>query len=285
MSTSSIPSSRPLGAVDASPSWLVRLVRGRESDPWWSRAGLIGVSAIAGVLVLWSLTINGYANGYYADAALAASHSWTAFFTNAADLSGFVSLDKGPLSDWMMGLFGRLFGFSSLSMLLPSALCGIAAVVLLYDLVRRTFGHGAALVAALMLAISPVSVVMDRYNNPDALLALLLVASAWALVRALESGRVRHVILCGVFVGLAFNTKMLEGYLVVPALAVTFLVAGRGRLRERFGDLLAGGAAMGLVSVAWYGTMMLIPASDRPYVGDSTNNSWFQLRGVSIYFR
>jgi 4-amino-4-deoxy-L-arabinose transferase-like glycosyltransferase len=120
-------------------------------------------------------------------------------------------------------------------MLLPSALCGIAAVVLLHNLVRRTLGHRAALLAALILALSPVSVVMDRCNNPDALFALLLVASAWSLVRALESGRLRHMILCGVFVGLAFNTKMLEGYLVVPALAVAFVLAGRGRLRERFG--------------------------------------------------
>jgi 4-amino-4-deoxy-L-arabinose transferase-like glycosyltransferase len=188
-----------------------------------------------------------------------------------------VSLDKGPLSDWMMGLSGRIFGFSSLSMLLPNALCGVGAVVLLHNLVRRTLGHRAALLAALMLALSPVSVVMARYNNPDALLALLLVASAWALVRALESGRLRHIILCGVFVGLAFNTKMLEAYLIVPALAVVFVLAARGSWRRRLGHLSAGGAAMVLVSVAWYGTMMLIPAANRPYVGDSTNNSWFQL--------
>ena len=163
-----------------------------------------------------------------------------------------------------MGLSGRVFGFSSLSMLLPSALCGIAAVVLLHNLVRRTLGHRAALLAALILAFSPVSVVMDRYNNPDALLALLLVASAWALVCALESGRLRHMILCGVFVGLAFNTKMLEGYLVVPRWCLCWPVVAA--LRERFVHLLAGGLAMGLVSVAWYGTMMLIPVSDRRYV-------------------
>jgi 4-amino-4-deoxy-L-arabinose transferase-like glycosyltransferase len=254
-----------------------RLVRGRDSDPWWSRPGLIAVSVMAGVLVTWALTISGDANAYYADAALAASKSWTAFFTNAADLSGYVSLDKGPLSDWMMGLSGRIFGFSSFSMLLPNALCGVAAVVLLHNLVRRTLGHRAALLAALMLALSPVSVVMARYNNPDALLALLLVASAWALVRALESGRIRHIILCGAFVGLAFNTKMLEAYLIVPGLAVAFLLAAPGSFWRRIGHLLAGGVAMVVVSVAWYGPMMLIPAADRPYVGDSTNNSWFQL--------
>ncbi|MGH2914956.1 MAG: glycosyltransferase family 39 protein [Solirubrobacteraceae bacterium] len=164
------------------------------------------MGALTGVLVFWALTANGYANNWYAGGALAASRSWKALFDNAADLSGVVSIDKGPLSDWMMGLSGRILGFSSFSMLLPNALCGIASVVLLHDVVRRTLGHRAALLAALVLALSPVSVVMDRYNDPEALLALLLVASAWALVRALESGRFRHMLLCGAFVGLAFNT-------------------------------------------------------------------------------
>jgi 4-amino-4-deoxy-L-arabinose transferase-like glycosyltransferase len=150
-------------------------------------------------------------------------------------------------------------------------------VLLLHRLMRRAFGHGTALLAALMLALSPVSVVMARYNNPDALLALLLVAAAWALVRSLESARLRDIVLCGLFVGLAFNTKMLEAYLIVPGLAIAFLIGAQGSVRRRIGHLLAGGAVMGVVSVAWFGTMMLIPAANRPYVGDSTNNSWFQL--------
>jgi 4-amino-4-deoxy-L-arabinose transferase-like glycosyltransferase len=232
---------------------------------------------LAGVLVFWALTVSGYANSWYADGALAASRSWKAFFDNAADLSGVVSIDKGPLSGWMMGLSGRIFGFSSFSMLLPDALCGVASVILLHDAVRRTLGRRAALLAALMLALSPVSVVMDRYNSPDALLALLLLASAWALVRALESGRLRHVLLCGAFVGLAFNTKMLEAYMVVPGLAVGFAVAGRGGWRRRLRHLLSGGAVMVVVSFAWFTTMTLIPTADRPYVGGTTNNSWFSL--------
>lgn len=242
-----------------------------------ARAGLATVVAISAVLDLWAPTISGYANGYYAEAALAASKSWTALLTNAADPSGAVSLDKGPLPDWIMGLSSRVFGFSSLSMLLPNALYGIAAVVVLYDLVRRTLGKRTALLAALMLAVSPVSVVMARYDNPDALLALLLLASAWALVRALESGRTRHVVLCGALVGLAFNTKMLEAYVIVPALTAAFLLAASGPLRRRAGQLLAGGGAMLVVSVAWYGTMMLLPAGERPYVAGTTDNSWFQL--------
>ncbi|MBV9816754.1 MAG: glycosyltransferase family 39 protein [Solirubrobacterales bacterium] len=253
------------------------LVTGRPEDPWWSRPGLIAVGALAGGLVFWALTVSGYANSWYADAALAASRSWKAFFDNAADLSGVVTLDKGPLSDWMMGLSGRILGFSSFSMLLPDALCGVASVVLLHNVVRRTLGHRAALLAALTLALSPVSVVMARYNNPDALLALLLVAAAWALVRAIESGRLRHILLCGAFVGLAFNTKMLEAYIIVPGLAVAFLIASRGGLRRRIGHLLAGGVVMIVVSFAWFGTMMLIPAASRPFVDSTTNDSWFSL--------
>ena len=263
----------------------VMLVRGRPEEPWWSRPGLIAVSVLAGGLVFWALTTNGYNNIWYADGALAASKSWKSFVDNSADLSNLVSLDKGPLPDWMMGLSGRIFGFSSWSMLLPDALCGILAVIVLHDAVRRTLGHRAALATALMLALSPVSVVMDRANDPEALLALLLVASAWALVRALESGRLRHMLLCGALVGLAFNTKMLEAYLVVPGLAVAFGVAGRGGLRRRLGHLLSGGAVMVVVSFAWFATMTLISAADRPFVSSTTTNSWssliFGFNGVS----
>jgi 4-amino-4-deoxy-L-arabinose transferase-like glycosyltransferase len=253
-------------------------VRGRSIDEQAAlRLGLIVVLVLAGVLVSYALTVNGYGNGYYAEAAFAASRSWTALLTNAADPSGLVSLDKGPLPDWILGLFGRAFGLGSLSVLLPNALYAVAAVAVLHDTVRRTLGPRAALLAALMLALSPVSVVTGRYDNPDALLALLLVAGAWALVRTLESGRQRHIVLCGVLVGLAFNTKMLEAYLILPGLVGAFLLTAPGTVRRRIGQLLAGGGAMLAVSAGWYGTMMLIPAGDRPYVAESTNDSWFQM--------
>ncbi len=254
-----------------------RLARGREADPVWSRPLLWLVAVLAGVLTFWGLTRNGYANTYYAEAAQAASHSWKAWLTNAVDTSGSDSLDKGPLSNMLMGLSGRLFGFSTFTMLAPEALCGIGAVLLLHNTVKRTLGHRAAILAALMLALTPISVAMSRFNNPDALLVLLEVAAAWALVRALQSGRTRDVLLSGVFVGLAFNVKMLQAYLIVPGLALTLLIAGQGTIRRRFTQLVAGGAAMFFVSFVWYGTMMLIPAVDRPWVGDTTDNSWFSL--------
>ncbi|MGA9284050.1 MAG: glycosyltransferase family 39 protein, partial [Solirubrobacteraceae bacterium] len=254
-----------------------RLVRGREADPAWSRPALWLVALLAGVLTLWGLARSGYANTYYAEAAQAASRNWTAWLTNALDSSGTESLDKGPLSNMLMGLSGRLLGFSSFSMLLPEALCGVGAVLVLHNTVKRTLGHRAAILAALMLALTPIFVAMSRYNNPDALLVLLEVTAAWALVRALQSGRTREVLLCGVLVGLAFNVKMLQAYLIVPALAATLLIAGQGSVRRRIGQLLAGGLAMLAVSFAWYGTMMLIGAADRPWVGDTTDDSWFSL--------
>jgi 4-amino-4-deoxy-L-arabinose transferase-like glycosyltransferase len=267
---------RPAGAT-ALRQRAHRLVRGREADPAWERPALWLVALLAGALTFWGLTRNGYANTYYAEAAQAASRSWTAWLTNAVDTSGSDSLDKGPLSNMLMGLSGRVFGFSSFSMLAPEALCGVGAVLVLHNTVKRTLGHRAAILAALMLALTPIFVAMSRFNNPDALLVLLEVSAAWALVRALQSGRMRHVLLCGVFVGLAFNVKMLQAYLIVPALAATLLIAGQGSVRRRVGQLLAGAAAMLAVSFAWYGAMMLIGAANRPWVGDTTDNSWFSL--------
>jgi 4-amino-4-deoxy-L-arabinose transferase-like glycosyltransferase len=256
---------------------LRRTIRGCEADPVWSRPLLALVALLAGVLTLWGLTRNGYANTYYAEAAQAATRSWKALLTNALDVSATDSLDKGPLPNMVLGLSGRLFGLSSFSLLLPEALCGVASVLVLHNTVRRTLGHRAAILAASMLALTPIFVAMSRFDNPDALLVLTEVLAAWALVRALQSGRTRHVLLCGLFVGLAFNVKMLQAYLIVPALGLTFLVAARGSLGRRLRQLAAGGLAMFTVSFAWYGAMMLLPAADRPWVGDTTDNSWFSL--------
>jgi 4-amino-4-deoxy-L-arabinose transferase-like glycosyltransferase len=256
---------------------LRRLVRGEESDPAWSHPGLWLVAVLAGVLTLWGLTRNGYANTYYSEAAQAATRSWRALFTNALDVSGSDSLDKGPLPNVLMGLSGRVFGFSSFSLLLPEALCGIASVLVLHNTVKRTLGHRAALLAALALALTPIFVAMSRFNNPDAVLVAMEVGAAWALVRALQSGRTRYLLLCGALVGLAFNAKMLAAYLVVPGLALAYILAGQGSLRRRVAQLAAGGASMLAVSFAWYATMMAIPAGSRPWVGDTTDDSWFSL--------
>jgi 4-amino-4-deoxy-L-arabinose transferase-like glycosyltransferase len=246
-------------------------------DPAWSRPCLAIVAAFAAVLMAWGLARNGYANTYYASAVYAASKSWGSFFVNALDLSGYVTVDKTPLSVWLMALSARIFGFSSLSMLMPNALCGVASVLVLHNVVKRTLGPRVAILAALALALTPVTVVVSRFNNPDALLVLLLICSAWAVTRAIESGRTGHLVICGVLIGLAFNTKMLQAYVVAPAIAVAFLATAPGTPRRRLCQLAVSGGAMLAVSLLWVAAMMLISAGDRPWVGDTTANSWWQL--------
>jgi 4-amino-4-deoxy-L-arabinose transferase-like glycosyltransferase len=247
-----------------------------RTDPRWVRPALAGVLGLAAVLCLWHLTINGYSNEYYAAAVKSAATSWKAWFFGSLDPGSFITVDKPPLSLWLMGLSARVLGFSSFSMLLPQALCTIGAVALLYATVRRVFGPAAGIAAATALAITPVTVAIGRVNNPDALLVLLLVASGWLLVRALESGRTRHLALCGAVVGLAFMTKMLQGWMVVPALALAYLIAGPPRLPRRIGQLAIAGAVMTAVSAAWPLAVSLWPGS-APYIGGSTDGSVWDL--------
>ena len=262
------------------------LVRGLPGDPAWVRPALIGVVALAAALCLWDLTISGYANSYYAAAARSASESWKAWFFGSLDPGSFITVDKPPLSLWLMGLSARVLGFSSFSLLLPQALCTIAAVALLYATVRRAFGPRAGVLAAALLAISPITVAMARVDMPDALLVLLLVASAWLLVRAVETGRTKFLVWCGAVVGLAFMTKMLQGWMVVPALATAYLLAGPPRLLVRVRQLVFAGLAMVAVSAAWPLAVSLWPAGSRPYIGGSTNGSvWDLILGYNGFGR
>src|ERR687888_1008323 len=260
-------------------------VRGRPADPVWVRPALLAIVALAAALCLWDLTISRYANGYYAAAARSASESWKAWFFGALDPGSFITVDKPPLSLWLMGLSARVFGFSSFAILLPQALCTVAAVGLLYATVRRAFGPAAGLLAAAALAISPVTVAIGRVNNPDALLVLLLVASAALLMRALESGRTKHLAWCGALVGLAFMTKMLQGWMIVPALGAVYLLAGPPRLLTRLRQLAIAAVTMIAVSAAWPLAVTLWPGS-KPYIGGSTDGSvWDLILGYNGFGR
>jgi 4-amino-4-deoxy-L-arabinose transferase-like glycosyltransferase len=240
---------------------------------------------LAAVLYLWNLTLSGYSNEYYAAAAKAGSVSWKAWFFGALDPGSFITVDKPPLSLWLQGLSARVLGFSSFSILLPQALCTIAAVGLLYATVRRPLGRAAAVAAATALAITPVTVAIARVNNPDALLVLLLVAAGYLLVRALESGRTRHLAWCGALVGLAFMTKMLQGWMIVPALGAAYLVAGPPRLPVRVRQLAVAAAVMVAVSAAWPVAVWLWPGSS-PYIGGSTDGSvWDLILGYNGFGR
>jgi len=229
------------------------------------------------VLYVVNLTVSGFANTYYSAAALAASKSWSAWFFGSIDAANFITVDKPPLPTMLMGLSVRLFGLNSWSILLPEALAGVATVVVLFAVVRRQFGPVAATIAALVMALSPAAMLIFRYNNPDALLTLLLVAAAWAFVRSLEAGRLRWVVAAAVLVGLAFNTKYLQAYLVLPTFAITYAIAAAGSVRRRMAGLLLAVLAVVISSGWWVLAVELIPAASRPYIGGSATNSAIQL--------
>ena len=256
---------------------LTSVLFGPAEQAAWIRPTLLAVTILAAVLYLWDLTISGWANSYYAMAAQAGSQSWTAWFFGSLDASDFITIDKPPLSTMLMGLSVRLFGLSSWSILLPQALAGIGTVVVLYAAVRRSFGAAAGTIAALVMAITPVSVLIFRYDNPDALLTLLLVGAAAALLRSLETDRLRWVILAAWLVGLGFLTKYLQAYLVLPAFALTYLLCAHGDLAHRARGLLAAFATVVITSGWWVVVVELIPTANRPFIGGSTSDSALQL--------
>jgi 4-amino-4-deoxy-L-arabinose transferase-like glycosyltransferase len=247
------------------------------------RAALAGLLLATAVLYLWGLGSSGWANSFYSAAAQAGSASWKAFFFGSSDAANSITVDKTPLALWPMGLSVRVFGLSSWSILVPQALEGVGAVWLLHATVRRTTGSAvAALIAGATLALTPVAVLMFRFDNPDAMLVLLLVASAYATLRAVDAsavgGRaVRWIAFAGVLVGLAFLAKMLQAFLVIPALILVYAVFAAVPWRRRILHLLA--AAGGLVVTAgwWIAIVELWPAASRPYIGGSQHNSILEL--------
>lgn len=255
----------------------VRAHDGDVPDPRWARPGLVALLVGTAVLYLWGLGSSGWANSYYAAAAQAGTQSWKAWLFGSLDAGNAITVDKPPAAMWAMGLSGRLFGFNEFTMLLPQALMGVASVALLYVTVKRCSGAGAGLVAGTVLALTPVATLMFRYNNPDALLVLLLVVAAYCTVRAIENGSYRWMALTGVAVGFAFLTKMLQAFLPVPAFALAFLVAAPTSLWRRLGALVVAGVAV-IVSAGWYVALVsLWPADTRPYIAGSTDNSLLQL--------
>ncbi|GAA4934694.1 4-amino-4-deoxy-L-arabinose transferase-like glycosyltransferase [Actinomycetospora succinea] len=250
-------------------------------DPRWVRPALLALLGATAVTYLWNLGASGWANSFYAAAVQAGTQSPKAWLFGALDAPGLITVDKPPASLWVMALSGRIFGFSSWSMLVPQALMGVASVGLLYLVVRRWSGPRTALAAGALLAATPVAVLMFRFNNPDAMLVLTMVAATYTTTRAIDAAGRRAgtwwLVATGALVGLGFLTKQLQVLLVVPALALAVLVGAPSRLRRRIGDLLAGGAAM-IVSAGWYVALVeLWPASSRPYIGGSTTNSLLEL--------
>jgi 4-amino-4-deoxy-L-arabinose transferase-like glycosyltransferase len=234
---------------------------------------LVAVLGLSAVLNINALSKNGYANIFYSAGISSMLHSLHNFVFVSFDPGGLVTVDKPPLGLWVQAASAKLFGFSPLSLLLPEAIAGVLAVAVLYQVMVRRFGRNAALAGALALAVCPSFVAVSRDNGVDPVLILLMVLACGAGLAASETGRWRTLLWCAVLVGLAFNTKTLAAYLVVPGIAVAYLVCAPGSIGRRAGQLLVAGLLMLAVSFSWIAFVDLTPASQRPYVGSSTNNS------------
>ncbi len=244
------------------------------------RSALIALGAIVlGALAirLWNIDQNGYGTEYYSAGVRSMLASWHNFFFNSFDPAGFVSLDKPPLAFWIQAASAKLFGFGSLSLFLPQVLEGVLAIVVLYHLVQRHFGVAAGLVAALVLAVSPVSVAVDRSNNTESLLILVLLLAVWALVCATERGSLRLLVLAMGLVGVAFNVKMAAAFVIAPTLALIYLVGAPVLLKSRLAHLVVAGIALGAVSISWVTAYDLAAPDNRPFAGGTRGNSMIEL--------
>ena len=250
-----------------------RIVRGRPADAPWVRPVLLVLLAATAALYLWDLGASGWANSFYSAAVQASTKSWKAFFFGSFDASNFITVDKPPASLWPMDLVARVVGVNAWSILVPEAATGVATVALVYATVRRWFTPAAGLIAGAVTALTPVAVLMFRFNNPDALLVLLLTAATYAVTRALEQASTRWLALAGAFVGFAFLTKELQAFLVLPALGFVYLVAAPTSFWRRIRQLCVAAASMIVAGGWWVAIVELWPAASRPYIGGSQNNS------------
>ena len=251
--------------------------RARTAEGAWVLPATTAVLVLTTLVYVVNLTVSGYANVFYSGAAWAASQSWSAWFMGSIDPANFITVDKPPLATMVMGLSVRLFGLSSASILLPEALMGVATVALVMATVRRTFGGAASIIAGLVTALTPAAVLIFRYNNPDALLTMLFAGAAYTFIRALESDKLKWLALTGILVGLAFETKLLQAFLVLPAFAIVYAIAGHGSWRRRLVGLTVSAIAVIGASSWWIIPMTLLPASVRAYVGGATDGTALNL--------
>lgn len=262
---------------------LYRVSKELDKRSWFEKWTLPVLLVLTGVLYLFGALHNGMANSYYAAAVQAASQDWTAWLFGSLDAANYVSVDKPPLATMIMGLSARLFGFSSFSMLLPSVLAGVGSVWLVYGAVKRQFGFTSAAIAGTTLMLTPVAALMFGFNNPDAILTLMLTASGYAFLRSLEGKRpLLWLGLAGLFTGLAFNTKMLQGLMALPAMALVYLVFAKPPIVTRFLHVVFAGVITTMSTLWWSVLVWLTPAGSRPWVGSTNdNNIWSLIFGYN----
>jgi len=270
------PAVAPGGGTPERP-FLSRLWRGRTEDPRWVRPAFLGTLLLIGALYTWNLTASGYANSFYSAAAQAGSRSWKAFFFGSLDSANAITVDKPPASLWPMALSVRLLGLNSFAILFPQVLMAVATAGVLYGAVRRRFRAAAGLVTLAVFALTPVAALMFRFNNPDAALALLMAATVHCVLRGMEKAETKWLVWAGAAVGLAFLVKTLQAFLILPSLVLIYVVLAPTTLRRRVGQVLLGGLSMAVVGGWWVAAVELWPASSRPYIGGSQNNSFLEL--------
>ncbi|MGW0870898.1 ArnT family glycosyltransferase [Streptomyces sp. NPDC002740] len=254
-----------------------RLWRGRPEDPRWARPAFLGLLAATLLLYLYNLSASGYANSFYSAAVQAGSQSWKALFFGSLDAGNAITVDKPPASLWPMALSVKVFGLNSWAILVPEVLMGVGSVAVVYASVRRRFSAAAGLIAGAVLALTPVAALMFRFNNPDAMLALLMAVACYMVARALEDGRTKWLVWAGVAIGFAFLAKTLQAFLILPPLAIVYAVCAPVGLKKRFGQLAVATGALIVSGGWWVAIVELWPASSRPYIGGSQNNSFLEL--------
>ncbi|WP_328845978.1 ArnT family glycosyltransferase [Streptomyces sp. NBC_00258] len=244
--------------------------------PRWSLPALVAIMVLAGVLYSWNLSSSSL-NSFYSAAVLSGTQSWKAWFFGSLDAGNFLTVDKPPVVLMVMGLSCRVFGYGTWQMMLPLVASALGTIWILHASVKRVWGHGAAAVAALVLALTPITVAINRDNNPDTLLVFLMVAGAALALRAVHNGRLLPLVGSAVCFGLAFNTKMLQGYIALPAVFAVYLYAARGGLLRRIRNLAVAAVALAVSSFWWAAAVSLVPAADRPYIGGSTDGTAWNL--------
>jgi 4-amino-4-deoxy-L-arabinose transferase-like glycosyltransferase len=258
-------------------TWVRSWFRGRADDPWWTRPCVLGLLCLVALLYLWDLGRNGWGYGIYSAAVEAGTKSLRAALFGSLDAANFITLDKPPAALWAIEVPAKVFGVTPWTVMVPQALEGVGTVGAVYLAVRRWSGPSAGLVAGLVTAVTPVCAAIFRFNNPDALMVMLVTWAAYATVRAIDDGGARWSLVAGSVVGLAFLAKMLEAFLVVPGLAGAYLLAGPGPLGQRLRHVAYGGAALTATAGWWVATVQLTPASSRPYIGSTRDNSLLSL--------
>jgi 4-amino-4-deoxy-L-arabinose transferase-like glycosyltransferase len=246
--------------------------RSPSDQPGWARPLLLGITALGALTYLWGIS-DSPLEPYYAAAARSMGSNWHDFFFGAFDPRGTITLDKLPGAFWIQGLFVRVLGFHYWVVAFPQVIAGVLTILVLYRTLRRVAGPEAGLLAALLLAASPATVLLNRGNVSDPWLVLFTVLAADAAVRAMTSDRRSTLVVAGLWVGLAFQTKMIQAWLILPVLFGAYLFAGQAQLRRRIGTVLLAGVVAVVVSLSWMTVVTLVPGHDRPFVDGTSNNS------------